>query len=317
MLAQQRLIDFDNVGVILVNDGEENALPDECFDGYPFEVCQMSIPKGGVSRARNAGLDASTADWVMFCDFDDSFMNVYGLYLIFCAMAEDKYDTIWSHFVEETLDSEQKIVLVQHDRDWVFIHGKIHRRQYLVDNNIRFNEKLTIHEDCFFNTFAQKCTTEDRVGEIKTQYYIWKWNPSSVVRRNKNRDFILDTYDHLIRQRIAVTEEMRRRGMLEEMKLTVIKTITDCFYDFQQQTWKKLENTPAVNRAERWFAAYLKRYAEIYVHTDVLTISRVANASRQKALNSGNFFMETMSIGQWFKHIVQDVRPIPVDEQNV
>ena len=317
MLSQQRLIDFRDVGVILVNDGEENALPDECFDGYPFWTNQISIPHGGVSRARNAGLDASDADWVMFCDFDDSFMTVYGLYLIFCAMNEGKYDTIWSHFVEETLDREQKLVLVQHDRDWVFIHGKIHRRQYLLDNGIRFNEKLTIHEDCFFNTFAQKCTSEDRVGEIKTQFYIWKWNPESVVRRGGDRDFILDTYDHLIRQRIAVTEEMRKRQMYAEMKATVVKTITDCFYDFQQQTWKELKNAPAVKRAERWVAAYLKRYAEIYAKTDSLTISKVAQASRQAYLARGNFLLESMTMGQWFKHIVQDVRPIPVEEQNV
>jgi len=317
MLAQQRLVDFRNVGVILVNDGEENELPADCFQGYPYEISQMSIPKGGVSKARNAGLDASNADWVMFCDFDDCFMNIYGLYLIFCAMEEGRYDTIWSHFAEETLDRDGKIVIVQHDRDWVFIHGKVHRRQYLVENGIRFNEKLTVHEDCFFNTFAQKCTTEDRIGEIKTQYYLWKWNPNSVVRKSQGRDFILDTYDHLMRQRIAVTEEMLRRGMTAEAKATIIKTVTDCFYDFQQQTWKSLENRPAVNRAERWFAAYLKRYAEIYMHTDALAISKVAKASRDLALAKGNFFIESLTIGQWLKHIVDDVKPVSREEQNV
>ena len=117
MLAMQRMVNFDDVGVILVNDGEENELPKECFDGYPFSICQMSIPKGGVSKARNAGLDASSADWVMFCDFDDCFSNIYGLYLIFCAMNEDKYDTIWSNFTEETKDNEGRLVLVPHGRE--------------------------------------------------------------------------------------------------------------------------------------------------------------------------------------------------------
>ena len=102
MLAMQREVNFNEVTVILVNDGEENALPNELFDGYPFEVCQISIPKGNVSKARNAGLDASIADWVMFCDFDDCFSSIFGLYLLFCGIKEDKYDVIWSHFTEET-----------------------------------------------------------------------------------------------------------------------------------------------------------------------------------------------------------------------
>ena len=55
MLAMQRNVNFDDVSVILVNDGEENCLDSGLFMDYPFEVCQMSIQKGGVSKARNAG----------------------------------------------------------------------------------------------------------------------------------------------------------------------------------------------------------------------------------------------------------------------
>ncbi len=124
MLALQRNISFDDVGVILVNDGEENELPAECFEGYPFEISQMSIPKGGVSRARNAGLDASTADWVMFCDFDDSFSSLFGLHLIFAAMQEGSCDTLWSAFTEESVDDNGVVHLFAHERDCVFVHGK-------------------------------------------------------------------------------------------------------------------------------------------------------------------------------------------------
>ena len=138
-IAMQRMVNFDDIRVILVNDGEENAFAELNPYEYPFIIQQMSIPHGGVSKARNAGLDASDADWVMFCDFDDGFSNIYGLYLIFCAMNEDKYDTLWSCFTEETKDENGKMVLVNHDRDWVFIHGKAHRRQYLVDKGIRFH----------------------------------------------------------------------------------------------------------------------------------------------------------------------------------
>ena len=317
MLAMQREVNFDDVGVILVNDGEDHELPSELFDGYPYDVCQISIPKGGVSRARNAGLDHSTADWVMFCDFDDSFSSIFGLYLIFCAMNEDKYDTLWSCFTEETKDSNGNITLVAHDRDYVFIHGKAHRRQYLVDNNIRFNEKLTIHEDCFFTMLTQTITEQEKIGSIKTPFYLWKWNDGSVVRKDRADDYILLTYDHLMRQRIALTEEFLKRKMMDDAMITIIKTVVDSYYDCQQSTWRLPKNKDLLHKAENWFAAYLKRYANYYVQADVKKVAGMAKSSRDNAIRKGSFLMEHETLSDWLNHIMKTAKPIPKELQNV
>lgn len=317
MLAMQEMVDFSNVGVILVNDGEENELPKECFDGYPFSICQMSIPKGGVSKARNAGLDASNADWVMFCDFDDCFQNVFGIHLIFCAMEEDKYDTLWSAFTEETKTNDGKLVVVPHGRDFVFVHGKAHRRQWLVDNNIRFHEKLTIHEDAYFNILVQSIAEEDRIASIKTPIYLWKWNGNSVVRRDNSEDYILDTYDHLIRQKIALTEEFIRRGMAKETLTVVAKTVIDVYYDCQKSTWRTPANREKMKKVENWFAAYLKRYAEFYMKVDLKTIAGLAKSCREHCVNSGAFFMEAETLREFLERIMRDAKPIPKWDQNV
>ena len=316
-IAMQRMVNFENVGVILVNDGEENELPKECFEGYPFEINQLSIPKGGVSRARNAGLDASDADWIMFCDFDDGFSNVFGLYLIFCGMEEDKYDTIWSHFVEETKDAEGKLTLVQHQRDWVFIHGKAHRRQYLVDNNIRFHDKLTIHEDAYFTMMAQTICGEERVGAIKTPFYLWKWNDNSVVRKDRADDYILFTYDHLMRQRIALTEAFLARDMKKDALNVIVKTVVDSYYDCQQVTWLLPQNAELVKKAKNWFAAYLKRYANYYIQAETKMIAAMMRVCREHAVAKGTFFVEQQTIKDWLQDIMDTAKPIPKWEQNV
>ena len=316
-IAMQRMVNFEDISVILVNDGEGHEIPQECIGDYPFEVFQKSIPKGGVSKARNAGLDASNADWVMFCDFDDGFANVYGLYLIFCAMNEDKYDTLWSCFTEETKTKEGQLTLVTHDRDFVFIHGKVHRRQYLVDNNIRFHEKLTIHEDVYFTMLTQTVCDPSRVGGINTPFYVWKWNPNSVVRKDCSEDYILDTYDHIIRQRIAITEAFLQREMIENAMVSIIKTVLDCYYDCQQFTWRLPKNKEKLHKAENWFAAYLKRYAEYYMKADFNTIAVLSKASRENAQKKGTFLMESETLTQWLTHIMDDSKPIPKWEQNV
>ena len=316
-IAIQRLVPFDDIGVILVNDGEENALPAGTFDGYPFSVCDMSIPKGGVSKARNAGLDASTADWVMFCDFDDCFSNIFALHLIFCAMHEEKYDAIWSCFTEEAKDTEGKLTLVHHDRDWVFIHGKVYRKQYLVENKIRFHEKLTIHEDAYFTMLAMTICGEERIGAIKTPIYAWLWNGNSVVRKDNAEDFILLTYDHLMRQRIALVEAFLERGMPEHAMTAIIKTVVDTYYDCQQSTWRVPKNKELLHKAENWFAAFLKRYANYYKDADFRMVTAIAKASRDNSLKKGTFFMEAETLAQWLDHIMETAKPIPKWEQNV
>lgn len=317
MLALQRMVNFENVGVILVNDGVENELPEECFSGYPYRIQQISIPKGGVSKARNAGLDASKADWVMFCDFDDTFSSIFGLHLIFCAMAEDKYDTLWSNFTEETKDSGGNLTIVTHGRDYVFVHGKAHRRQFLLDNNLRFHDKLTIHEDAFLNLLAQAIAENGRIGEIKTPFYLWKWNDNSVVRKDRSDDYLLDTYDHLIRQKIAITEEFIKRDMQKEVMMTVVKTVIDVYYDCQQTEWRLEKNKDRVRKVENWFAAYLKRYAGYYTKADLKLTAGLAKACRDNAVNKGTLFMEAETLREFLERIMRDAKPIPKWDQNV
>ena len=315
-IAMQRMVNFEDIRVILSNDGDDEVA-DEHLTAYPFQICKVTNPKGGVSKARNAGLDASDADWVMFCDVDDCFSNIFGLYLIFCAMHEEKYDTLWSCFTEETKDGDGKLILVNHDRDWVFIHGKAHRRQFLVDNNLRFHEKLTIHEDVFFTMLVQTVAEDERIGSIRTPFYLWKWNDNSVVRKDNADDYILDTYEHLIRQRIALTEEFLKRGMNEDAVTCIAKTVVDCYYDCQQWTWRLPENKGKLRKAENWFAAYLKRYANYYVKANPKLTAGIAKSCRDNALKKGTFFMEAETLKDWLQHIMDTTKPIPVWEQNV
>lgn len=61
------------IEIILVNDGSKDNSFTLCMkcaekDG---RIRVVDKPNGGVSSARNAGLDAATGDYVMFCDSDD------------------------------------------------------------------------------------------------------------------------------------------------------------------------------------------------------------------------------------------------------
>lgn len=300
-LACQRGIDFNDVTVTFVNDGEDGAI--ECADrNYPFHIDFLTKEHGGVSAARNYALDNSDSDYVMWCDCDDAFLNGYGLYLVFSAMQED-YDAITSCFVEEQRTDDGNYRIFRHDKDCTFIHGKVYKRDFLVRNDIRFRDDLTIHEDGYFNTIA--LTVAEKKKEIETPFYLWCWNENSVVRKDRE-NFTLKTYDHVIKQRLAITEEFEKRGFITESVDCVCKTFLNAYYDFNKPECLKQENADLVRFAEKQFKKYYKKYGGVWRDAAVKQKAEAAMLCRTTAYTNG-LLMESMTITEWLRHISKEV----------
>ena len=278
MLALQRNIDFKDIGVIVVSDGEESELPDELFKDYPYDVKNLTIPHAGVSGARNAGIDASTADWVMICDFDDTFLSVNALHILLTAAKDETKVMYWSHFMEEIATKDGGIIYHAHNRDYIFNHGKMFRLKWLRDENLRYCDKLTLHEDVYFNTLTQAVAKDEEIGEIQGSIYLWCWNPDSVSRKYDN--WIIKTFSHQIRQRIAIARQLEARGLQDALELTVVKTFMDAYYDFQQESWHDKELTKDYKLAERWFCSFMMEYWHIYKGIDPKKIAAMAKLAR-------------------------------------
>lgn len=315
MLALQRNVDMDDFRVILINDGEESRLEDDLFASYPFEVRNITIPHGGVSVARNAGIDAADSEWIMICDFDDTFLSVNALHIVMTACQDEKRVLYWSHFMEEIATQDGKRIYHSHERDYIFNHGKIYRLQWLRDNNLRFYDKLTLHEDVFFNTLTQAVATEEEIGEINSAFFLWCWNPDSVSRKQDN--WIIKTYNHQIRQRIAICRELEKRGMQKELEMNVVKTLIDGFYDFQEETWHSQQMSKDYREAERWYCTFMKEYWRIYSKVDVKEIAAMARIARNYRAAKGMLLMECITLRDFLLHMVNDVKPIPEKEWNL
>ena len=314
MVALQRNVNLDEIGVILVNDGEDSRLPDDLFKDYPFEVRNITIPHGGVSVARNAGIDASEAEWVMICDFDDSLLSLNALHVLLTAAKDESRMMYWSHFMEEIATADG-IIYHTHDRDYIFNHGKIFRRQWLVDNGLRFHDKLTLHEDVYFNTLTQAVAKEEEIGEIQGSIYLWCWNPDSVSRKTEN--FILTTYSHQIRQRIAIARQLEARGLDKSLEMTVVKTMIDGYYDFQQEYWHSKQLSKDYRLAERWYCTFMKEYWYVYSRVDPKEIAGMARVARNYRNGTGALLMESITLRDFLLHMMNDVKPIPPEEWNL
>lgn len=78
-IAIQQNVDFDQIGVIIVNDGSDVFLSDSLLNSYPFNIDYYKEKHRGVSGTRNACLDHATATYISFSDADDMFYNACGL----------------------------------------------------------------------------------------------------------------------------------------------------------------------------------------------------------------------------------------------
>lgn len=227
MLALQRDVDFSEFRVILVNDGDDlDIYPKIVKQKYPYQVDQIIIPHKGVSAARNRGMQHSDAEWIMFCDFDDTFTSIYSLRVFFDAMETRKYDMLWTPFYVEL--NEQQKRQIRKKFNWIFIHGKVFRRSFLRSHGISFEESLYYSEDTAFCRVIEMEIDPDRIGEILSEItpYVWAYRPGSITTDPRN---VFSNAVGLFRRQKYVAEQHRIRGQDELASAVALRAMCDAY----------------------------------------------------------------------------------------
>lgn len=297
-IAIQQSVNFEDIGVIICNDGSDVYLTNEFLESYPYRIDYYKEPHRGVSATRNACLDHSDADYVMFCDADDMFYNACGLWILFREM-QAGFDSMVSVFVEETRHPETKeVIYINHEMDSTFVHGKVHRRQYLIDNQIRFNDKLTIHEDSFFNILAQNIGKE--VKYCQTPFYLWKWRDESVCRHDPK--YILKTYSNMLDSNDALIDEFLSRGIQDKAMFFTAFMVFDSYYTMNKPEWINQENQEYRNKTEKDFSRWFRKHKDLWDSVPVTDKMVISNQVRSRSVMEG-MRMEAITIDGWLQHI--------------
>ena len=235
----------------------------------------------------------------MFCDTDDMFYNACGLYIIFREIENGGFDSLVSAFIEESRIPETKeVVYINHDMDSTFVHGKVHRRQYLIDNNIRWNDKLTIHEDSYFNCLCQRLAKELKYSQ--TSFYLWKWRDTSVCRHNPK--YILKTYNNMLDSNDALVEQFLSRKMEDDAKFYVVGMIYDAYFTMNKDEWLNQENKEYRYATERRFKEYWLKYKKLHdsIPQDVKT--QIIMGIKNRMYTEG-MVLETLTFNEWIKQV--------------
>ena len=178
---------YPNLEVLIVDDGSPDncgAICDEYEREYDF-VKVFHKQNGGLSSARNMGLDNATGEWILFVDSDD-WCELNYVEKMVCGKSEDnfKVDVIISSSIHETSAKESRVHQIMEkegiycDKNLIDImqaksfcitfkdekkYGirrnstnsapwdKLYRRKIINDNKLKYSEDVKVHEDRLFN----------------------------------------------------------------------------------------------------------------------------------------------------------------------
>ena len=94
---------LQDIEIILVDDGSPDQCPQMC-DQYAIQDARIKVihkQNGGLSSARNAGMDAATGQYIGFVDADDTSES---------DMYERMFEIIWRHQVDFVMSDYQRIL---------------------------------------------------------------------------------------------------------------------------------------------------------------------------------------------------------------
>ena len=200
---------YKNIEILLIDDGSTDDSGKIC-DKYAKKDKRIKVfhkENGGLSDARNVGLDNCSGEYICFIDSDDFVTNNY-VELLYAAIKENstllsqcgfsRYNNGLSG--DNVCYDNNKVInkddffydnFTKHQIDNTVVWNKLYSKKLL--GKIRF-EKGKIHEDEFFT--YKIIDKVDRISIISDCLYMYRVNESSITRRkyNVNRLAVLDAF---------------------------------------------------------------------------------------------------------------------------
>lgn len=228
-----------NLEIILVDDGSQDASGRICdeYAKHDKRIKVLHISNGGVSNARNTGINYATGKYICFIDGDDYISKDYVGYFVLLISANNAdvaYSEYYYTFDKEVQNTNDKIKVISGEeaaiqqlcyRTNIGVWNKIFSHS-LLDKGIRFISNQYIGEGFNFNVSAFQNAEKVAVGKKKVYFYRQD-NSNSATKK--------------------FSEEKWKNG------LQSIQDIKD----------NMIVQTKAMNNA--WKYAYWRTYTDIYI----------------------------------------------------
>lgn len=217
-LDSVRYQSYKNIEVILVDDGSidsSNSICDE-YAVADSRFTSIHLENGGVSKARNVGIEKSSGEFLMFVDSDDWLEENAVELLINKVYHSSKTDfVVASNY--DIYDGRKKLrLLVTQEIEleknelshfcknnylmFATPWAKLYRKKLIEQWNIRFDEQVKYGEDMLFNMFFLKYSTS--ISILKDPVY----NYQLLVEGSAQSKYFSDMWIYRIKVYTAVCD---------------------------------------------------------------------------------------------------------------
>lgn len=233
---------LEEIEIIIVNDGtQDNSMKKIERFLSDKRIIVINKENGGLSSARNVGLEIARGEFIAFVDSDDFVDKIFleGLY----KNAGDM-DIIISNVIEyndtinEKKQREIKNEIIKYNKGSYFwrysgfeVWNKIYKRSFLMKNNIKFIEGI-IFEDISFNFYS--LFLSDKVKYVNKAYYYYRTKRKNSILNTLNDEKILNAY-----RKININLQNFLPANLDDTFLKMRAYIWKLYYISQEKKSKK------------------------------------------------------------------------------
>lgn len=242
---------YTNIEVLLINDGSTDNSGKIC-DKYAEKDCRFKVfhkPNGGVSSARNLGIEKATGKWISFVDSDDYLaLNAYEVMLSYYSKTPYDilifdYDVVYPNGTVEHTETVNCLKVLNRDEAMQY---NLHTNSFPVTRlsklslvigkgssrlpQNRFDESIARGEDSIFN--------------------------SQVIDMANNILLVPDKLYHYVQ-----SEESACRGVFRLNQLTILK-MDDFYQKFYAKKYPNLLNEWNIIFSELLISIYFDMYID-------------------------------------------------------
>jgi len=283
---------YQNLEIILVNDGSTDKSLEICekFKENDNRIIVINKENGGVSSARNKGIDSASGKYIIFIDADD-YIEKEMFETLAYDLFTNKVDLSMCGF--RTVDINGNILSVSNPMDEKYFDVKTFRRNLFSDkyyrnliwnklfkleiikeHNIRFNEDIHINENVLFMLEFSKYAFRYSYGNEILYNFLDNQNGQMHAKFNLKKVSVLSSYVRLLNYDLDrdILNKIKYKYLFEGYAYTyLMKKInldnTDLknnLIKFKEKYYQDIKSEKTISKSEKFSLWFMIHFNSLY-----------------------------------------------------